>query len=108
LVVLLVPARTDTRWFHDWVANKAKVTFLRGRLRFGGADTSAPFPSMLSVYSPERPAKTCAQCGKKFIGRSDARTCSNACRQALYRERIVTAASVTQTAVEATAQLSKE
>ena len=34
LVVLLVPARTDTRWFHDWVANKAKVTFLRGRLRF--------------------------------------------------------------------------
>jgi hypothetical protein len=87
LVVLFVPARTDTKWFHEWVQGKADVTFVRGRLRFGGADTSAPFPSMLSVYSPERPAKVCARCGKGFVGRSDAQTCSNACRQALYRNR---------------------
>jgi phage N-6-adenine-methyltransferase len=35
LVVLFVPARTDTRWFHDWVHGKADVKFVRGRLRFG-------------------------------------------------------------------------
>jgi hypothetical protein len=84
LVVLFVPARTDTKWFHDWVQGKAEVTFVRGRLRFGNADTSAPFPSMLCVYHPNRPMVTCAHCGDKFIARSDARTCSNACRQALW------------------------
>ena len=87
LVVLLVFARTDTKWFHQWVQGKAKIEFIRGRLRFGEAD-SAPFPSMLAVYSPERPALTCARCGNGFIGRSDARVCSNACRQALYRDRV--------------------
>jgi hypothetical protein len=54
LVVLLVPARTDTRWYHDWIEEKAETSFLRGRLRFGGATSSAPFPSMLAVYQPKR------------------------------------------------------
>jgi hypothetical protein len=90
LVVLLVPARTDTRWYHDWVQGKAEVEFIRGRLRFGKADNSAPFSSMLAVYSPNA-AMACGYCGEGFIGRSDARTCSNACRQALYRSRNVTA-----------------
>jgi phage N-6-adenine-methyltransferase len=67
LVVLFVPARTDTRWFHDWVHGKAEVTFLRGRLRFGLADASAPFPSMLAVYR-SLPAATCPRCGKAFVG----------------------------------------
>jgi phage N-6-adenine-methyltransferase len=89
LVVLFVPARTDTRWFHSWVQGKADIEFIRGRLRFGGADTSAPFPSMLAIYSPSRPAMICLRCGNGFIGRSDARTCSNACRQWLYRNRIL-------------------
>jgi site-specific DNA-methyltransferase (adenine-specific) len=87
LVVLLVVSRTDTKWFHEWVQGKADVKFIRGRLRFGEADTSAPFPSMLAVYSPNRPATTCARCGNSFIARSDARACSNACRQWLYRDR---------------------
>ena len=91
LVVLLVTARTDTRWFHDWVQGKADVKFIRGRLRFGEAETSAPFPSMLATYEPNRPATTCARCGNGFVARSDARACSNACRQALYRSRNVTA-----------------
>jgi hypothetical protein len=91
LVVLLVTARTDTRWFHDWVQGKAKVEFIRGRLKFGKADNSAPFSSMLAVYTPNRPATTCARCGNGFVARSDARACSNACRQALYRSRNVTA-----------------
>ena len=91
LIVLLVPARTDTKWFHDWVQGKAQIKFMRGRLRFGEADSCAPFPSMLATYSPNRPVATCVRCGNSFIARSDARTCSSACRQAAYRSRIVTA-----------------
>jgi site-specific DNA-methyltransferase (adenine-specific) len=87
LAVLFVPARTDTKWFHDWVEGKADIQFLRGRMRFGqSADSRAPFPSMLAVYRP-RPGTKCARCGEAFVGRRDAVTCSNACRQALYRKR---------------------
>jgi phage N-6-adenine-methyltransferase len=85
LVVLVVPARTDTKWFHDWVQGKANIKFIRGRLQFGEATNGAPFPSIIAVYSPDRPNKICARCGTWFVGRSDARTCSNACRQAIYR-----------------------
>lgn len=51
-VVCLVPARTDTAWWHD-VAAKGEVRFLRGRLKFGGAKHSAPFPSAVVVLSPD-------------------------------------------------------
>ncbi len=51
LVVMLLPARTDTRWFHDYVLPHAQqVWFLRGRLKFGGSKNSAPFPSMVVVF----------------------------------------------------------
>lgn len=50
-VVCLVPARTDTRWFHDYVYGKAEIRFVKGRLKFGDAENSAPFPSMVVVYS---------------------------------------------------------
>lgn len=50
IVVMLLPARTDTRWWHEWVQPFAQVEFLKGRLRFGGAKNSAPFPSCLAVY----------------------------------------------------------
>lgn len=53
LVVCLLPARTDTRWFHDHVwPDKAEVRFLKGRLRFGGSKNPAPFPSMLVIFHP--------------------------------------------------------
>lgn len=52
-VVLLVPARTDTKWFHDYVLGKAEVRFVKGRLKFGGCKNPAPFPSMLVVYRKE-------------------------------------------------------
>jgi phage N-6-adenine-methyltransferase len=87
MVVLLVPARTDTRWVHDWVHGKADVKFVRGRLRFGEAEASAPFPSMLAVYTPNKPATTCRRCSKVFIGRSDAKACSDACQKWLQRHR---------------------
>jgi site-specific DNA-methyltransferase (adenine-specific) len=86
LVVLFVPARTDTRWFHDWVMGKAAIRFYRGRFKFGDADTGAPFPSMLAVYGDNRLLAECERCGELFDAkRNDARTCSSACRQALYR-----------------------
>lgn len=50
IVVCLLPARTDTKWFHDYIYNKAEVRFIKGRLKFGGSKNSAPFPSMLVVY----------------------------------------------------------
>lgn len=52
LVVLLAHARTDTRWFHDWVYGKAEIRFVRGRLRFGDGRQSAPFPSLVAIYRP--------------------------------------------------------
>jgi hypothetical protein len=50
LLVYLIPARTDTAWFHDYIIGKSQIRFLRGRLRFGDAVSSAPFPSMIVVY----------------------------------------------------------
>lgn len=49
MVVCLVPARTDTAWWHDYAA-KGEVRFIRGRLKFGGSKTSAPFPSALVIF----------------------------------------------------------
>lgn len=50
-VVCLMPARTDTAWWHDYVA-KGEVRFLRGRVRFGAAKCGAPFPSAIVVFRP--------------------------------------------------------
>jgi phage N-6-adenine-methyltransferase len=51
-VVCLLPARTDTRWWHDFVTRAEDVYFLRGRLRFGKANSGAPFPSALVIFKP--------------------------------------------------------
>lgn len=51
LVVGLLPARTDTAWFHEHVYRAAtEIRFLKGRLKFEGAVASAPFPSMIAVW----------------------------------------------------------
>lgn len=54
-VVLLIPARTDTAYFHDYIYGKAEIRFLRGRLHFEDEDGNrfppAPFPSMVVVYN---------------------------------------------------------
>ena len=50
-VVMLIPARTDTRYFHDFIYHKAKeIRFIRGRLKFGESKNSAPFPSMVVIF----------------------------------------------------------
>ena len=54
LLVYLVPARTDTAWFHDYCYGKAEIRFIRGRLKFGGSKDSAPFPSMLVIFKEWR------------------------------------------------------
>lgn len=48
-VVCLLPARTDTSWFHDYCL-KGSVEFIRGRLKFSGSKNAAPFPSMVVVF----------------------------------------------------------
>jgi phage N-6-adenine-methyltransferase len=54
-VVCLIPARTDTTWWHDQVlARAAEVRFVRGRLSFGNGSAPAPFPSAIVVFRPER------------------------------------------------------
>ena len=53
-VVFLIPARTDTGWFHDHILpNASEIRFIRGRLKFGGAKFNAPFPSMVVIFQSE-------------------------------------------------------
>ena len=51
-VVCLVPARTDTNWWHDY-AIKGEIEFIKGRLKFGGSKNPAPFPSAVVVFNPK-------------------------------------------------------
>ena len=48
-VVMLLPARTDTKWFHEYILPYGQIRFIRGRLKFGDSKNSAPFPSMIVV-----------------------------------------------------------
>lgn len=51
LVVMLIPARTDTSYFHEYIYHKAReIRFIRGRLHFNDSPTGAPFPSMVVVF----------------------------------------------------------
>src|SRR5262249_28022088 len=90
-VVCLLPARTDTRWWHDIIEPYATQTkFLKGRLRFGDAQNSAPVPSAVAAFSPVV-YFTCPQCERQFRpARTDAQCCGGACRQAACRARRVT------------------
>ncbi len=49
-VVMLLPSRTDVKWFHDYILGKAEIRFIKGRLKFGGSKNSAPFPSIVVIY----------------------------------------------------------
>ena len=51
LVVMLIPARTDSRWFHEYIYGKAEIRFIKGRLKFNDGISAAPFPSMVVVYN---------------------------------------------------------
>jgi site-specific DNA-methyltransferase (adenine-specific) len=51
-VVCLLPARTDTKWWHTYVMRAAEIRFVRGRLKFSNAVSSAPFPSAVVIFRP--------------------------------------------------------
>ena len=56
IAVYLLPARTDTRWFHRLCLPYAtEIRFVRGRLKFGGSTTGAPFPSMVVIFTGTQP-----------------------------------------------------
>ena len=49
-VVMLLPARTDTKWLHEYIYGRAEIRFVRGRIKFGGSQNAAPFPSMVVIF----------------------------------------------------------
>lgn len=49
-IVMLIPARTDTRYFHEFIYGKSEIRFIKGRLKFNDGKQSAPFPSMVVIY----------------------------------------------------------
>ena len=54
-VVCLLPVRTDTKWFHNWILpatirHEAEIRFIKGRLKFSGSTSPAPFPNMLVIF----------------------------------------------------------
>ena len=51
LICMLIPARTDTKYFHQYIYGKAEIRFIQGRLKFGNSKNAAPFPSMLVIYN---------------------------------------------------------
>lgn len=52
IVVCLIPSRTDTRWWHEYVMRAREIRYIRGRLKFGDSKNSAPFPSSVVVFGP--------------------------------------------------------
>ena len=50
VVVCLVPARTDTRWWHEFCMKSKEIRLVQGRLKFGGSKSSAPFPSAVVIF----------------------------------------------------------
>jgi site-specific DNA-methyltransferase (adenine-specific) len=53
LVVCLIPSRTDTKWWHDYVMKSSEIRLISGRLNFGNQKQSAPFPSCIVIFYPE-------------------------------------------------------
>ena len=50
LVVMLIPSRTDTRYFHNYIYGRTEIRFVKGRLKFGDSKNPAPFPSMIVIF----------------------------------------------------------
>ena len=84
LVVCLVPARTDTAWWHDYAA-RGEIRFLKGRLRFGDAATSAPFPSAVVVFRNPSAVTKAPVAGAPTLTEDRARSRIGAPRNSLRR-----------------------
>ena len=88
LIVSLVPASVDTRWFREAQEQASWVGFWPGRIRFGGGQ-AAPFPSAVLVFGEVNRRvgvlHPCSMCHKVFFGRRDAKVCSHRCQVAMSR-----------------------
>lgn len=56
IVVMLIPSRTDTKWWHDYAMEAKEIWFVRGRLKFDDQENSAPFPSAIVVFEKREDA----------------------------------------------------
>jgi len=74
VVVCLVPARPSSKWCQFSLKFSKAVTFVKGRLKFGGSDSGAPFPSLVSVFSrnplKEEQKRLLTSLGKTFFNSS--------------------------------------
>ena len=52
-VVMLIPSRTDTRWWHDFIMRANEIRFIKGRLKFDDQKNNAPFPSAVIVFKKD-------------------------------------------------------
>lgn len=50
IVVLFVPSRTDTQYFHNYILHRSEIRFVEGRVRFSNSKMNAPFPSMIVIF----------------------------------------------------------
>ena len=71
-IVLLIPARTDTSYFHDFIYHKAEIRFIKGRLKFGGCKGAAPFPSMVVIFGKEKEHEETEHAGSRGTGKEEA------------------------------------
>lgn len=53
-IVMLIPSRTDTRYWHEYIMKATEIRFIKGRLKFGDSKNSAPFPSCIVVFKGDR------------------------------------------------------
>lgn len=87
VVVALIPARTDTRFFHDYIYHKAEIRFIKGRLKFGGCKDAAPFPSMVVIFGKEREHEETEHAGSRGTGKEEAQTQGHRSKNRPYRIR---------------------
>lgn len=73
-IVLLLPARTDTKWFHDFCIKATEIRFIKGRLKFGDAVNAAPFPSMVVIFENRRNDANALYSGE-YCGGKNCRIC---------------------------------
>jgi hypothetical protein len=57
-IVFLLPSRTDTGWWHDYIMKADEIRFIRGRLKFDDQKNSAPFPSVIAAFKNKKIWKT--------------------------------------------------
>jgi site-specific DNA-methyltransferase (adenine-specific) len=82
-VVALIPPRTSTQYWHDWVEGKGRIRGIKGRLRFVGAVDDAPFHSVLMIYRP-LPGASQAYCSCGMPHQITCHACQVALCEACY------------------------